>query len=92
MNDPPAINTDLAAKKTHRTGVAIASVDGAPDIVTALATESSNRASASQNPFTMGELGVKIGDGIMKGHEPARRSLLMAPKLVTRDNVASYTG
>ncbi len=92
VNDPQAIGTDLAAKQSHRTGVAITSVDGAPDIVAALKADSSNQASASQEPFTMGELGVKIGSGIMNGHAPAARVLLMAPKLVTRDNVASYTG
>ncbi len=92
VNDPQAIGTDLAAKQSHRTGVMITSVDGAPDIVAALKGQSSNVASASQDPFTMGELGVKIGDGIMNGHEPAQRLMLMAPKLVTRDNVNSYTG
>lgn len=92
VNDPQAIGTDLAAKQSHRTGVVITSVDGAPDIVAALKAETSNQASASQDPFTMGELGVKIGAGIMNGHAPAQRILLMAPKLITRENVASYTG
>jgi ribose transport system substrate-binding protein len=36
INDPQAIGTDLAAKQLHRTGIVITSVDGAPDIVTAL--------------------------------------------------------
>ena len=48
--------------------------------------------SASQDPFTMGATGVKIGYGIMNGQTPADRTVLMAPKLVTRDNVDNYIG
>jgi ribose transport system substrate-binding protein len=40
----------------------------------------------------MGATGVKIGYGIMNGQTPADRTVLMAPKLVTRDNVDSYIG
>ena len=42
VNDPQAFGTDLAANQSHRTGVAITSVDGAPDIVAALKADSSN--------------------------------------------------
>ena len=92
VNDPQGIGTDLAAKQSHRSGIAITSVDGAPDIVSALKSDSSIQGSASQDPYTMGKLGVQIGYGIMNGHQPAEKVVLMPPKLVTRDNVASYVG
>ena len=36
INDPQAIGSDLAAKQLNRSGIVITSVDGAPDIETAL--------------------------------------------------------
>lgn len=92
-NDPEAIGTQLAAKQAGRDkGLVITSVDGAPDIVAELKGQSAVQASASQDPFTMGEIGVKTGYGIMNGKPPAERTTLMAPKLITRENVASYIG
>jgi ribose transport system substrate-binding protein len=93
VNDPQAIGTALAARQAKReSGLVITSVDGAPDIVAELKGNSAIQASASQDPFTMGEIGVKTGYGIMNGTKPAERTTLMAPKLITRDNVASYIG
>ncbi|MCB8877537.1 ABC transporter substrate-binding protein [Acidisoma silvae] len=93
VNDPQAIGTELAAKQAHRDqGLVITSVDGAPDIVNELKTNSAIQASASQDPYSMGEIGVKTGYGIMNGQKPAERTTLMAPKLITRENVDSYVG
>lgn len=93
VNDPEAIGTQLAAKQAHRDqGLVITSVDGAPDIVAELKGVSAIQASASQDPFTMGEIGVKTGYGIMNGTKPADRTTLMAPKLITRETVGSYVG
>jgi ribose transport system substrate-binding protein len=93
VNDPQAIGTELAARQAKReNGLVITSVDGAPDIVAELKGNSAIQASASQDPFTMGEIGVKTGYGIMNGKKPAERTKLMAPKLITRDNVGSYVG
>lgn len=93
VNDPQAIGTELAARQAHREdGLVITSVDGAPDIVAELKESSAIQASASQDPFTMGEIGVKTGYGIMNGQMPAARITLMAPKLITHDTVASYIG
>ena len=93
INDPQAIGSELAAKQTHRTNLVITSVDGAPDIVSALqAPGAIIKASASQDPYTMGELALKAGVGIMNGHPPADKITLMTPKLITKQNVASYTG
>ena len=93
INDPQAIGSELAAKQQHRTKLVITSVDGSPDIVSALkAPDALIKASASQDPYTMGELALKAGDGIMNGHPPAEKINLMAPKLITKQNVGSYTG
>lgn len=92
VNDPQGIGTELAAKQAHRDNIVITSVDGAPDIVAELKAKGTIKGSASQDPYTMGEIGVKTGYGIMNGHAPSARITLMAPKLITQDNVDSYVG
>lgn len=92
INDPQAIGSDLAARQLNRSGIAIVSVDGAPDIVAALKGPTQIRASASQDPYAMGRLGVETGHGIMKGKRPENPMILMPSKLVTRDNVGEYQG
>ena len=92
INDPQAIGSSLAAKQSHRTTV-ITSVDGAPDIVSALQEPNAMiKASASQDPYTMGKLALKNAVSIMNGDKPANPVILMAPKLITKENLASYTG
>ena len=92
INDPQAIGTDLAAKQLHRSGIVITSVDGAPDIETALKTDTLVQASASQDPWKMAQTAVDVGYGIMNGKKPANPMIEMAPQLITRDNVGSYKG
>jgi ribose transport system substrate-binding protein len=93
INDPQAIGSSLAAKQTHRNNIVITSVDGAPDIVSALQEQNAMiKASASQDPYTMGQLALKEGVEIMNGKKPANPITLMTPKLITKENVASYTG
>ena len=93
INDPQAIGSSLAAKQTHRDSIVITSVDGAPDIVSALQEPNALiKASASQDPYTMGQLALKNAVSIMNGNKPAEPILLMTPKLITKENVASYTG
>ena len=93
INDPQAIGSELAAKQSHRSGIVITSVDGAPDIVAALqAPGAVIKASASQDPYTMGKLAMKNADEIMNGKPPAQKVILMTPKLITKANVGSYTG
>ena len=93
INDPQAVGSDLAIRQLHRKGIVITSVDGAPDIVAALKDPASSIvASASQDPYTMGQLGVRLGADILKGNKPAQTLVQMAPKLITRDNVSGYTG
>jgi len=92
INDPQAIGSDLAAKQLNRTGIVIASVDGAPDIVGALKGSTQVQASASQDPYAMGKLAVQTGIDIMNGKKPENPMILMPSQLVTRDNVGSYQG
>ena len=92
INDPQAIGSDLAAKQLNRSGIVIASVDGAPDIVGALKGNTQVQASASQDPYAMGKLALQTGVDIMNGKKPENPIILMPSKLVTRDNVAGYEG
>ncbi|SDD30157.1 ABC transporter substrate-binding protein [Paraburkholderia lycopersici] len=92
INDPQAIGSDLAAKQLHRSNIVITSVDGAPDIETALKTDTLVQASASQDPWKMAQTAVQVGYEIMNGKKPANAMIEMTPQLVTRDNVSSYKG
>ena len=93
INDPQAIGSDLAIRQLHRKGIVITSVDGSPDIAAALKDpDSSVAASASQDPYAMGQIGVHLGADLLAGKKPANPLVQLAPKLVTRDNVGSYKG
>jgi ribose transport system substrate-binding protein len=92
INDPQAVGSDLAAKQLHRKDIVITSVDGAPDIETALRSDTLVQASASQDPWAMAQTAVSIGYGIMNGKKPANPIVLLPSTLVTRDNVSTYKG
>ncbi|NWC96660.1 MULTISPECIES: ABC transporter substrate-binding protein [unclassified Pseudomonas] len=92
INDPQAIGSDLAAKQLKRSGIIITSVDGAPDIENALKTDTLIQASASQDPWAMAQTAVNVGNDILNDKAPAEAVTLLAPKLITRDNVGSYSG
>lgn len=92
INDPQAIGSDLAAKQLGRSEFFITSVDGAPDIETALKGNTLVQASASQDPYAMAQQAVEIGYKIMNGEKPADPMILMPSNLITRDNVGEYKG
>ena len=94
VNDPQAIGTNLAAVQQQRSGIIITSVDGSPDIVEALKDPNSPmiEASASQDPYYIGQRGMQGGYAILGGTAPTAKTELIAPKLVTRDNVGEYKG
>ncbi|QLG93198.1 ABC transporter substrate-binding protein [Pseudomonas yamanorum] len=92
INDPQAIGSDLAARQLKRSGIIITSVDGAPDIENALKTESSIQASSSQDPWAMAQTAVNVGNDILNDKPPTEAVTLLTPKLITRDNVATYSG
>jgi ribose transport system substrate-binding protein len=82
----------LAAKQLKRSGIVITSVDGAPDIEHALKSDTSIQASASQDPWAMAQQAVVIGNDLLNDKKPAEAVTQLTPKLITRDNVGSYTG
>jgi ribose transport system substrate-binding protein len=94
INDPQAIGTDLAAKQAGRNNIIITAVDGAPDIEASLKDPKSPmiHASASQDPYAMAQLAVRIGNDILNGKKPEKQVTLMPSTLVTRDNVGQYKG
>lgn len=92
INDPQAVGSDLAAKQLQRKNIVITSVDGAPDIETALKSDTLVQASASQDPWAMAQTAVDIGYGIMNGKQLANPMTLLPSTLVTRDSVGSYKG
>ena len=92
INDPQAIGSDLAAKQLKRSGIIITSVDGAPDIENALKSDTQIQASASQDPWAMAQTAVDVGNDILNDKAPADAVTLLTPKLITRDNVGSYSG
>nr|WP_157070009.1 ABC transporter substrate-binding protein [Aureimonas frigidaquae] len=90
--DPQAIGSDLAARQLKRDGIIITSVDGAPDIVEALKSDTLIEASASQDPYGMAVTAVKMGYDLMNDKPVAEPKMLVTPKLVTRENVDQYKG
>ncbi|MBI6604529.1 MULTISPECIES: ABC transporter substrate-binding protein [Pseudomonas] len=92
INDPQAIGSDLAAKQLKRSGIIITSVDGAPDIENALKSDTQIQASASQDPWAMAQTAVDVGNDILNDKAPVDAVTLLTPKLITRDNVGSYSG
>ena len=92
INDPQAIGSDLAAKQMGRSEFFITSVDGAPDIETALKGNTLVQASASQDPYKIAQTGVEIGYEIMNGETPAEPMILLPSELITRDNIGDYKG
>ena len=92
INDPQAIGSDLAAKQLKRGGIVITSVDGAPDIENALKTDTLIQASASQDPWAMAQTAVNVGIDLLNDKAPAEAVTLLTPKLITRDNVGTYSG
>jgi len=94
INDPQAIGTNLAAKQLNRNNIIITSVDGATDIEAALKDPGSPmiQASASQDPYAMAQLAVRLGNDAMNGKKPENTVTLMPSRLVTRDNVNQYQG
>jgi len=92
INDPQAIGTDLAVRQLHRDGIFITSVDGAPDIETALKGNTHIAASSSQDPWAIAVTAVEIGYDLLNGNAPADPMRLLPSTLITRDNVNSYRG
>ena len=92
INDPEAVGADLAAKQIGRSEMIITSVDGAPEIESALKSNTLIRASAAQDPYKMAIVAVQIGNDLVQGKKPETSVTLLEPQLVTRENVKDYQG
>jgi ribose transport system substrate-binding protein len=93
INDPTAIGCDLAAKQAQRKDFFIVGVDGAPDVVPSLKDpDSLIAASAAQDPYTMAGKAVEIGYDVLNGKKPEQTLTLIPVALITKENVAQYTG
>ena len=92
INDPSAIGADLAAKQLKRKGIVITTVDGSPDIEAALKEKTQIEASSAQLPAELAGAAVNAGVKLLNGEKLAEPSILVAPSLITRDNVGSYKG
>jgi len=93
VNDPTAIGANLAAKQLGRKEFIITGVDGAPDIEAELKSGTSLiKASASQDPYTMAGQSLELAAGILNGKKPEQKVILLAPKLITSENLGEYKG
>ncbi len=92
--DPQSIGSNLAIKQLNRTGIILASVDGAPDLMAELKNPDSPsiQATAAQDPYLMARDAVKLGNEVLQGKKPEQTQILLDPELVTRDNVATHKG
>ena len=94
INDPQAIGVALAARQQNRETFVVTSVDGSPDIETALKDPAFSmiKASASQDFYGIPKVAVQIGLGLIDGKKPERELTLIPSTLVTRENVNEYKG
>ncbi|QVN20346.1 ABC transporter substrate-binding protein [Burkholderia pyrrocinia] len=91
--DQTAVGADLAAKQMNRKDFSIVSVDGSPEVEASLKSASLIKGTVAQNPFAMAMKAVDVGNEILKtGKPPAKPVVLLDPKLVTPENIASYKG
>ncbi|MGJ4859874.1 ABC transporter substrate-binding protein [Labrys sp. La1] len=94
INDPQAIGTALAAKQAGRSEFFITSVDGSPDIESALKDPALDmiKASASQDFYAIPKVSAQTAMDLVNGKKPEKPIILIPPALVTRENVGDYKG
>ncbi|MCB8876078.1 ABC transporter substrate-binding protein [Acidisoma silvae] len=93
INDPTAIGFELAAKQQNRKEFFITSVDGAPDIVPEIKNKDGLiKASSAQDPYGMAGKAYAYAVDVANGKAPPAKVILLAPTLITIDNVDSYKG
>jgi ribose transport system substrate-binding protein len=95
LNDPTARGAVLALQQAQRTDIWVTGVDGSPDAVTEMNQPNSPFwATPAQDPAGMVVKAYEVGRDIIANGPPAEadRVTLMAPSLVTQDNLADYKG
>lgn len=93
INDPSGVGAELAANQARRKDFFIVGVDGAPEAIEAIAdTNGIYAATATQNPRGMATQAVQVGNDILHGKKPSSSTILLTPKLITKDNVSTEKG
>lgn len=93
INDPSGVGVDLAANQAKRKEFFIVGVDGAPEAIEAIASQDSlYAATATQNPRGMTQTAIVVGNDILHGKKPKSPNILLAAKLITKQNVSTSTG
>lgn len=93
INDPTARGAVLALKEANRSNIWVTGVDGSPEAVAEMQTGGPFWATPAQDPAGMVLKSYEIGKQIVEtGQAPAERVILMAPTLVTQDNLSEYKG
>ncbi|MEH2083696.1 MAG: ABC transporter substrate-binding protein [Nostoc sp.] len=93
INDPSGVGAELAANQARRKDFFIVGVDGAPEAIKAIADKNGiYAATATQNPRGMATEAVKVGNDILNGKKPSNPTILLTPKLITKDNVNTEKG
>ncbi|MFC6672882.1 ABC transporter substrate-binding protein [Marinobacterium aestuariivivens] len=93
INDPSALGAEQAARQAGRDNFVIVSVDGSPAALERLrAPDSLLQATAAQFPGRIAERAVETGARLLQGEAVEPRRILIAPELITRDNVTDYAG
>ncbi|WP_020683829.1 ABC transporter substrate-binding protein [Marinobacterium rhizophilum] len=91
INDPSALGAEQAAHQAGRNNFFIVSIDGSPAAFEQLREQDSLlEASAAQFPGRIAERAVETGLQLMHGEPVDPRRILIAPELITRDNVGEY--
>ena len=50
------------------------------------------KASASQDPYVMAGMALKMGNDVLQGKKPEKDTILLEPELITADNLSTYKG
>jgi ribose transport system substrate-binding protein len=91
VNDPSALGAESAARQAGRKDMLMASVDGSAMAVERLHDPTSLFvATSAQDPRRMGMLAAEGAVTLLRHGKLAERLVLLQPRLITRDNVASY--
>lgn len=92
INDPSAIGADRLLEEAGRKDILIASVDGSPSAMVRMQQASSRIvATSTQNPRLMGVRAVEAIIQMREGEAVSRYNLIES-ELVTRENMATYSG
>jgi ribose transport system substrate-binding protein len=91
VNDPQAAGIELAAQQKGNSTLVTGGVDGSAEAVDRIKAGNQLLTTAAQDPVGLGERGFELGHDIVAGKKVSKAPIKLTPKLVTKDNVATYT-